>query len=70
MLLPVTVGISYEIIRYAGRHDNPLTRLISAPGLWLQRLTTNEPDTEPHRGGHPSMQPCIPSDGSDRGGTR
>ena len=43
-LLPVVVGISYEIIRIAGRYDNIVTRIISAPGLWLQRLTTREPD--------------------------
>lgn len=44
VLVPVVVGISYELIKYAGRHDNFLTRIISAPGLWLQRLTTQEPD--------------------------
>ncbi len=44
LLLPVVAGVSYEIIKFAGRHDNLLTRIISAPGLWLQRLTTREPD--------------------------
>lgn len=44
LLLPVVMGLSYEVIRFAGRHHNPLTRAISAPGLWLQRLTTAEPD--------------------------
>ncbi|MBQ2697388.1 MAG: DUF1385 domain-containing protein, partial [Clostridia bacterium] len=43
-LLPLVVGISYEFIYLAGRYDNAFTRLISTPGLWLQRLTTNEPD--------------------------
>lgn len=43
LLLPLVVGISYEFIRYAGRHNNWFTRLLSAPGLWLQRLTTKEP---------------------------
>jgi uncharacterized protein YqhQ len=43
-LVPVIAGIAYEIIRLAGRHDNWLTRLLTAPGLWLQRLTTAEPD--------------------------
>ena len=38
------VGISYELIRIAGRYDNILTRIISAPGLYIQRLTTKEPD--------------------------
>jgi len=43
-LVPLVAGIAYEIIRLAGRYDNRLTRIISAPGLWLQRLTTAEPD--------------------------
>ena len=43
-LLPVVVGISYELIHLAGRHDNVFTRVISAPGMWLQRITTKEPD--------------------------
>lgn len=43
-LLPVIVGISYEIIRFAGRHDNSAMRFILAPGLWMQKLTTREPD--------------------------
>jgi len=45
-LLPVVVAISYEIIKLAGRYDNPLTRAVSAPGKLLQRLTTREPDEE------------------------
>jgi uncharacterized protein YqhQ len=44
LLLPVVMGVSYELIRLAGRHDNPLMRALSAPGLWVQRLTTCEPD--------------------------
>ncbi|MDO4284672.1 MAG: DUF1385 domain-containing protein [Eubacteriales bacterium] len=43
-LIPVIAGISYELIRLAGCYDNLLVRIISAPGLWLQRLTTKEPD--------------------------
>ncbi len=46
LLIPVISGISYEIIRLAGKTDFFLIRLISAPGLWLQRLTTKEPDDE------------------------
>lgn len=42
--VPVIVGVTYEIIKLVGRHDNAVTRIISAPGLWLQRLTTREPD--------------------------
>ena len=43
-LLPITVGIGYELIKFCGRHDNVLTRIIAAPGLWLQRITVHEPD--------------------------
>ena len=43
-LIPVIAGISYEIIRLAGRTDNILVKIISAPGMLLQRLTTKEPD--------------------------
>ncbi len=43
-LLPVVVGISYEINRWCGAHDNVLSNVISAPGKWLQRITTAEPD--------------------------
>ena len=44
LLLPVVVGISYEINRWCGAHDNRLSAILSAPGKWLQRITTNEPD--------------------------
>ncbi|MDD6146146.1 MAG: DUF1385 domain-containing protein [Oscillospiraceae bacterium] len=44
LILPLVTGISYEFIKYAGRHDNLLVRVLSAPGLWMQRLTTKEPD--------------------------
>ncbi len=43
-LLPVVTGCSFEIIQLAGRYTNTCTRIVSAPGLWLQRLTTSEPD--------------------------
>ncbi|MBR6469273.1 MAG: DUF1385 domain-containing protein [Lachnospiraceae bacterium] len=46
VLIPVIAGISYEIIRLAGRSDNPIVRVLSAPGLALQKLTTREPDDE------------------------
>lgn len=45
-MIPVISGISYEFLRLAGKYDNFFTRLISAPGLWLQSLTTREPDKE------------------------
>ena len=46
LLIPVIAGISYEIIRWAGRSENPIIKLISLPGLALQKLTTREPDEE------------------------
>ena len=46
LLLPVISGISYELIRFAGSSDNPVIALLSKPGLWLQGLTTREPDPE------------------------
>ncbi|MCQ4897635.1 DUF1385 domain-containing protein [Anaerotruncus sp. DFI.9.16] len=65
LLLPVVIGISYEIIRYAGRHNNPFTRALSAPGLWLQRLTTFEPDLTQLEVAIAAMTPCIPENGED-----
>lgn len=44
LILPLVMGFGYEFIKYAGRHDNLLVRILSAPGLWMQRLTTKEPD--------------------------
>ena len=46
LLLPLISGISYELIRFAGSSDNPVIGLLSKPGLWLQGLTTREPDEE------------------------
>ena len=43
LIVPLTVGIGYEFIRYAGKHDNIFVKILAAPGLWMQRLTTNEP---------------------------
>ena len=42
-LLPITMGVGYEILMIAGKHDNVITRIISAPGMWVQRITTKEP---------------------------
>ena len=44
LLLPLLVSIAYEINRFVGRHDNAFTRILTAPGLWMQNFTTNEPD--------------------------
>ena len=45
-IIPLVAGISYEFIRLAGRSDNPIINLLSKPGLWMQKLTTKEPDEE------------------------
>ena len=44
VLLPIVVAVTYELNRFIGRHDNPLTRFLSAPGMWMQNFTTFEPD--------------------------
>ncbi len=46
LVLPLVTGISYEFIKYAGKHDNIFVKILSAPGLWMQRLTTKEPDDD------------------------
>jgi len=43
LILPLVVGLGYEFIMFAGKHDNAVTRILSAPGLWMQRITTKEP---------------------------
>jgi uncharacterized protein YqhQ len=67
VLLPVVVGISYEIIKYAGRHDNWLTAILSAPGKALQHLTTAEPDDSMLECAIRSLELVIPEEaGSDK----
>lgn len=67
LLLPVVTGIAYEVIMLAGRYDNPVTKIISAPGLWIQRITTSEPNTEEIECAIAAMKAVIPEDGeSDR----
>lgn len=46
LLLPITMGIGYELIKFCGRHNNKLTRIIAAPGMWMQRITTQEPEDD------------------------
>ena len=62
VLLPLVVGISYECIRLAGNNDNLFTRILSAPGLAMQRITTREPDDSMIEIAIAAMTPCIPSD--------
>ena len=65
LLLPITVGISYEIIKFAGRHDNWLTRIISAPGLWFQNFTTQEPDDSMIEIAIAAVTPVLPENPED-----
>lgn len=65
LLLPVVVGIAYELIRIAGRHNNLFTRIISAPGLWMQRLTTREPDDKQIEIAIAAIKPVLPKEGED-----
>lgn len=66
LLLPLVVAISYEINRWVGRHDNLCSRILSAPGKWLQRLTTNEPDDEMIECAIRALELVIPEEqGSD-----
>ena len=60
--LPIIVGISYELIKLAGRHTNILTKIISAPGLWTQRLTTREPNDKQIETAIAAMKPCLPKE--------
>ncbi len=46
LMLPLVVSVAYEINRWVGRHDNAVTRILTAPGLWMQNFTTNEPDDD------------------------
>lgn len=62
VLLPLIVGISYECIRLAGNHDNLFTKILSAPGLAMQRITTREPDDSMIEIAIAAMKPCIPAD--------
>ncbi len=67
MLLPAVVGITYEINRLCGRHDNAFTRALSAPGMWMQNFTTNEPDDAMIEVAITAVQAVLPEEeGTDR----
>lgn len=65
LMLPVIVGISYEFNRYVGRNDNPFTKALRAPGLWMQRLTTVEPDDSMIEVAISALNDVIPSEGEN-----
>ena len=67
LLLPVVVGVTYEINRLCGRHDNGFTRALSAPGMWLQNFTTNEPDDSMIEVAISAVEAVLPEEeGTDR----
>ena len=59
-MLPIIVGIGFEFIRYAGKHNNLFVRILSAPGLWIQRLTTKEPDISQIEVAIASLKAALP----------
>ena len=67
LLLPLVVSVTYEINRFVGRHDNGFTKILTAPGMWLQHLTTNEPDDDMIEVGITAVQAVLPEEeGADR----
>ena len=67
LLLPIVVSITYETNRWVGRHDNWLTRILAAPGMWMQKFTTNEPDDDMIRVGIAAVEAVLPEEeGEDR----
>ena len=60
LMLPLLISLGYEVIKIAGRFDNPFTRVISAPGMWSQRLTTFEPDDQQIEVAIESLKLVIP----------
>ena len=66
LCIPLVVGLGYELIKVCGRHDNIITRIISAPGMWMQHLTTKEPDPDMAEVAIKAMQYVIPENGEDR----
>jgi len=62
LLLPINVGLSFEFIMYAGKHQNILTDILSAPGLWMQRITTREPNEQQLEVAIRSLKAALPDE--------
>lgn len=58
-------SVAYELIKIAGKYDNVITKIISAPGLWLQRITTKEPTDKQIECAIAALKPCLPKDGEE-----
>lgn len=65
LCLPLVVSIGYELIKLCGRYDNVLTRVIAAPGLWLQRITVKEPTDKMMEAAIAAMEAVVPENGED-----
>ena len=65
VLIPIIVGLGYELIKIAGKHDNFITKIISAPGVWLQHITVLEPSDDMIECAIVAMKEVIPEDKSD-----
>ena len=65
LLIPLCCGLGYELIRICGRHNNIITKIIAAPGLWIQRLTTKEPDDSMIECALAAFLPVIPENSAD-----
>lgn len=66
LLIPLIMGIGYELLKFAGRHENILTRIISAPGMWLQHLTVKEPSDDMIECAITAFKAVLPPDESDK----
>lgn len=60
LMIPFICGIGFEVLKFCGRYDNVLTRIISAPGLWLQRITTKEPEDDMIEIAIAALKACEP----------
>lgn len=64
-VIPLVMGVGYELLKLCGRYDNLFTRIISAPGLWMQRLTTKEPDESQIECAIAALTAVIPENSED-----
>lgn len=75
LIMPLVMGVGYELLKYSGKHDNAVIRVLTAPGLWMQRLTTKEPDDSMIEVGIAALKAVVegipsgsPNEGTDSDG--
>ena len=66
LCLPLVVAVGFELIRVCGKYDNTLTRIIAAPGMWMQRITTKEPEDGMIEVAIDALKAVIPENGEDK----